>query len=86
MERNFKMNGKNFSEYSFPPIDEEYPKNAIMIAPLEGQMYVYGWGCYNYISNKKCGVWEWSPLYPLNAEEGMALLRSISQIREDLGI
>jgi hypothetical protein len=87
MENIFEVNGRNFSaEYSFPPIDEEHMQNAIMIAPFKDQMYVYGWGCYNYTGDKDCDVWEWEPLYPLNAEEGMALLRSISQIRKDLGI
>ncbi len=87
MENFFEVNGRYFSaEHSFPPIDEEHIQNAIMIAPFENQMYVYGWGCYHYPDDKGCDVWEWEPLYPLNIEEGMALLRLISQIREGLGI
>lgn len=83
----FEINGRTFdAETSFPPIDEKHIQNAIMIAPHDGKMYVFGWGCYNYTGDEDGEVWEWEPLYPLSADDGMELMRTIQNIREGLGI
>lgn len=86
MPKFFEANGKTFSEDSFPPIDEENIQNAMMIAPLDGKMYVFGWGCYNYTGNPDTDVWEWEPLYPFNETNLLPFLETIKEIRNDLGL
>ena len=84
MNNLIEVKGMNFdAETSFPPIDKEHIQNAIMIAPFEGQMYVYGWGCYNY---NNTDVWEWEPLFPLDANEGKDFINLLSNLREVLGL
>ena len=81
----FEVNGKNFdSEYAFPPIDDENIQNAVMVAPLDGVMYVWGWGCAIVPDSTK--VWGWEPLFPLNTDDGLAFIDLIARTREALGL
>ena len=83
----FETNGKTFDfDTSFPPIDEKNIQNAVMIAPYDGQMYVFGWGCYNYTGDLDGDVWEWEPLFPLSSGDGMELIHLIERIRKGLGL
>lgn len=83
----FEMNGKTFDfDTSFPPIDEKNIQNAIMIAPHNNQMYVFGWGCYNYTGDSDGDVWEWEPLYPFNETNLLLVLETIKKIRKNFGL
>lgn len=83
----FTMNGRNFDEQnSFPPIDEKHIQNAVMIAPCNNEMLVFGWGCYNHTGDNNADVWEWEPLFPLSSNDGRDLINLIANMREGLGI
>ena len=82
----FEFNGRTFSSESVPPIDDNHIQNALMIAPYNGEMYVYGWGCYNLTGDNDADVWEWEPLWPLNTDEGRAFLNQVRLLREALGL
>ena len=82
----FEVLGRTFSTDSFPPINEEHSQNAVMIAPYKDEMYVYGWGCYNYTGDKDDDVWEWEPLYPFNEANLPLVLETIKKIHKDLNL
>ena len=81
----FEVNGRNFdSEYAFPPIDDENIQNAVMVAPLDGVMYVWGWNCT--VTPNFVEVWGWEPLFPVKTDGGLALMDLICRVRETLGL
>ena len=82
----FEVNGKTFSTDSFPPIDEKHIQNAMMVAPCEGKMWMFGWGCYNRTGDPDTDVWEWEPLYPFDETSLLPFLETIKEIRKNLGL
>ena len=86
MENFFEVNGRRFETASaFPPIDDEKIQNAIMIAPYNNQMYVYGWNCWIDTDNENTNFWGWEPLFPLSSHD-KEFLSLIMDIRKNLGI
>ena len=76
----FEVDGRFFDKkFAFPPIDEKHIQNAIMIAPFEGKMFVYGWNCFNDTGDPDTDYWGWEPLHPYDGMEGYDLIDNIQR-------